>query len=267
LEITLGNENTKALQTIIKDLSAKPLLIIGGREAGKTIITKYLLDLAKQSYDNIKVRVYDNSVAWYHSAPLMYKQDVDPTFLQTRQTIYEDCLYEIGKLDKDQRRQFIASIIKNEYDQRYEVVKADPGNLSRLNWSLSVIEECQSLLDKYKTLGSSIHDWVSVGRNFKMTAMLCTQRAAEVDTTIVERCSILAGYCEGDNNLQKIRRATNKEFHEIVKATPFRSYYFSYWNGSIFTNIKVPLIVYPSPSIYPVTVTRPLTAWEAKMKL
>ena len=267
MEITLGNENTKALQTIIQDLTAKPLLIIGGREAGKTCIAKFLLDLTKQSYKNIKVRAYDNSLAWYHSAPLMYKEDIDPIYLQSRHTIYEDCLYEIGKLDKDQRRNFISEVIKNEYDQRFEIVRSAPENLSKLPWGLSVIEECQSLLDKYKTLGSSIHDWVSVGRNFKMTAMFCTQRAAEVDTTVVERCSILAGYCEGDNNLKKIRNATNREFWEIVKATPFRSYYFSYWNGSIFKNIKVPLINYPSPSTYPMKVETPLGTWESKMRL
>lgn len=239
---------------ILEDLDTKALFIIGGKGAGKTAITKYLLKLAKEKWGRqVDVRCFDPSLAWWHSSPLKLRQRVESPYGVKD---LSDCLYEVGRLDEGGLRELFLQIIGNEYDDRYNGVLDDPDYLNTKPLSLPVLEEAQDILKK-SGLPKRLQVWTNEGRNFKMSGILTTQRPAEVDTRIIERCNLLVGYIEGDNNKQKIRRATSPEFMDALKLIKPKSYEFLYYNGEVYRPVKGVDLHYPAPQEVYVPYTPP----------
>jgi len=218
---------------VLQDLESKPLFLVGGRDSGKTTLAKRIIELSRRRFKGSDIRVYDCSTAWWWSSPLQFKQLVSPGRGRTQ----SDTLYEVGKLSRDERRDFLIHAFKTEYLKRYNQSLLDPDFKGKTHLSLMCLEEAQSLLRKYGELPTEIHDWVSIGRNLRMTGLLCTQRPAEIKTEIIERCNLLVGYIEGDRNKMKVRGATDKDF--VKKLRTLGRYEFGYYNGGKFRKVKV----------------------------
>jgi hypothetical protein len=224
----------------------KGLFIVGGKGSGKTVMAKFLLKLAKERWtDKVDIMVFDPSLAWWHSAPLRFRKRVDgKTVIGT--LMESDTLYELGRLDEWQLKTVLGTVLGEEYKRRYNGYLEDSDFLNLQPLHLPVLEEAQTLMKK-RDMHKAVYDWVCEGRNLKMGAILCTQRPAEVDTQIIERCNLLVGYIEGDNNKGKIKRATNKRFKALVENIENRSYEFCYYNGKTYEGIKTDDLYYPAP--------------------
>lgn len=229
---------------ILSDLEIKPLFLVGGRGSGKTTLAKFLLKLAKeQGGETVDIRCFDPSVAWWHNAPLKNRQIIDGSLSYTDKP---DTLYAIGKLTKDQVREFFIRLIGGWFYHRHDGLLSDAGFLSVMPLSLPVLEEAQDITKKSKQ-PDIIAKWINEGRNFKMSAILCTQRPAEIDTSIIERCNLLVGYVEGHRNKQKIEGATSTKFMKALKKVGSGSYEFVYYNGEVYEGVKGDDLYYPSP--------------------
>lgn len=219
---------------ILDDLKEKPLFLVGARGSGKSLMAKRIVELLRRYNPNADVRFFDPSTAWWWSAPFKFKMNVTPGMYRSQ----SDTLYEVGRLSRDERRDLLMNVIRNEYDKRYLQALVDPDYLSKSHLSVMGLEEAQSLLSKSASLPTQIHDWIGMGRNLNMTGILCTQRPAEIKTEIIERCNLLVGYVEGHNNRNKIRGATSDEFMRGLRK--LGKYEFGYYNGDDkFRRVKV----------------------------
>ena len=232
---------------IISDLEEKPLFIIGSRGSGKSTMAKRITELLRRRRPDADVRAYDPSTAWWHSSPLRFKMNVSPGRYRSQ----SDTLYEIGLLNRDDRRDLLMNIVANEYNRRYLEALVKPGYRAEAVLSVIVLEEAYTLFRKAQQLPTQIHDWVGIGRNLRMTGVLCAQRPAEIRTEIIERCNLLVGYVEGHNNRRKIRGATSDEFMNELRK--LGEYEFGYYNGDErFRKVKVREPKnYPSPTLIP----------------
>jgi len=231
--INRGRYQITVFDLVLEDLAEKPVFILGGRGSGKTVMAKRIVELTRRRYKMSDVRCYDPSTAWWHSAPFKFKMNVTPGNYRSQ----SDTLYEVGRLSRDERRDLLMNVIRNEYDKRYLQALIDPDYLSKSHLSVMGLEEAQSLLAKSASLPTQIHDWIGMGRNLNMTGILCTQRPAEIKTEIIERCNLLVGYIEGDRNRQKIRGATSDDFMRGLRK--LGKYEFGYYNGDKFRMVKV----------------------------
>lgn len=239
-----GKYQITVFDRILEDLDTKALFIVSSKGGGKTLMAQYLLSLAKDKWGGlVDVRAFDPSLAWWNSSPLKLRQRVASPYGVKN---LSDCLYEVGRLDEEELKELFLFIIGGEYDDRYDGLLDDPDYLNTKPLSLPVLEEAQDILKK-SGLPQRLRVWTNEGRNFKMSGIFTTQRPAEVDTRIIERCNLLVGYVEGDNNKQKIRRATSKEFmEELAKIKP-HSYEFLYYNGEVYRPVKGNDLFYPTP--------------------
>jgi hypothetical protein len=213
------------LDLIKAGLRDKPLLIIGARSAGKTVMAKQIVGLVNGEY---QVRVFDPSLVWWRGSPLKTRYHV-PAVADVWVPNLVDAVYDIGGIDGARRAELITLVIGSEYTRRYQSSLHSPA--TKLIPDLTVVEEGQSSFNKWDKLSEPIHDWVSVGRNYGMSGIVITQRPAEIDTKIVERCNLLVGYIEGHNNFNKIKGATDGDFIKKVKKLENGSHDFLYWDG------------------------------------
>lgn len=229
---------------ILEDLKIKGLFLIGGKGSGKTKLAQYLARLAKEKWgEEVDIRCFDPSTAWWHHSPLRHRQSVDEILRYTNQP---GTLYAIGKLSKDQVKTFLSKIIGDEYYRRHDGVLLDEGFLSCQPLSLIILEEAQDITKKARQ-PEVIAKWTNEGRNLDMTGIYTTQRPAEVDTSIIERCNLLVGYIEGHNNKRKVEGATSSGFMRKLKEIKPKSYEFLYYNGEVHGPIKGDDVYYPSP--------------------
>lgn len=233
------------LQQIVDNIQTRPIYLIGSPGAGKTELSKILCDeLIKRG---VTVRCFDASLAWYHNCPLPNRFAVE---YPDEVHVTDNTLFDLGRLRREERQQVITDMVKMIHDARYMMKLREPDFMDKTGLDVTFIEEEQNMFKKYGVL-EDLHDWAAMGRNFRMSAVHTTQRPAEVRTDILERCDILVGYTTHENNLKKLKQATDPEFMKKLGRIKSRSYEFLYYNGETFGPFTFTPRRYPVPKDVP----------------
>ena len=188
-------------------------------------------------------KIFDVSQAWFHNAPVELRQMVTTQTLQRKQVAnLDNCVYEMGILSEAQRRAFVASIVAQDYRERYEIKKENHGKIKELPWIVYVFEEANVYFGSYSfrrndAFSPILQDFVSVGRNYKLSAFLvATAEQGEISPSLRRRVSRLYGRVESVSDLNALRRK-DKGAEKIVKALP--KYHFLYYSGESFGPFRI----------------------------
>ena len=251
-------ESTKHFDLLIEDLKRKILVNLGEPGHGKTVGTKDIVYRVKQL--GWIVKVFDISLAWRYNSPIeKYQKVVNPEIYRN----LDDCIYDIALLGPDERRNFIASIIKQDWTIRYLGIDADPDYLDYEKPILYVFEEGNSYfssrsVNRADEAGSIFTDFISARRNYKQSAIIvATAVSGEVATKFRRRCNFLSGKIMGEEERRYLKNGTSKRFME--KASVLRRQRFIYYGGGEVLNpFKFTYREYGTPEIIEITVDEPV---------
>jgi len=235
LRRSVGIYVLKQIDSIVRDLESLPLIFAGVRKHGKTTSLKTITKYIRETRPNWIIKAFDISLAWWHQSPLKYRQLVDEKTYRTVENI-GDCLYEIGRLNDRARRTFIATIINNNFLNRYKKKLEDSDFEDNYPWVLYIFEEGNTYwqsqsLNKKDWPALTLKDFISAGRNYKQACVLVATRVSgEVSPGYRNRCFYLLGKIVGAEERTVISKATNSETLKIARSLP--QYHFVYYNGS-----------------------------------
>lgn len=241
------------LDAITGDIKSSLIQFVSERGHGKSQALKAIVKGVMSRDPSIQFMVFDPSTSWYASSPTRYRQRVTIDTLR-RGTVSNmvDCVYEIGGITKDQRRELIASFIKAHYSYRYTLKMEKPEEFEKLPWICLVIEEANVVFDSKSLLKSGpkewaapvLNDFVSVGRNFKMTAFLvATAEEGEISPSLRRRSRHIYGRVESEADLAKIRRRklmVNGVNLATFLNTEIRKYHFMYLGSRLYGPVMLP---------------------------
>jgi hypothetical protein len=245
--MTLTITETELYSRMAEDICRLPIVVLSERGHGKSSSVKTVMKRIKeQRGEEVIFKVFDISQTHYHTSPVKYRQFIEVDgILSNKAENIGSCVYEIGRMKKEDRRVFIASIIGSDYKERYDFkIKYGEMSLSSLPVIIYVIEEANRIFDSYSLrkgdkASEILNDFISVGRNFGLNALfVCTRSTGELSTAIRERSAFLLGRIKGASELNTISRLTSRETRVWIKRLP--RFHFIYFNGLLSepTHIK-----------------------------
>jgi len=237
---------TNFYSVIQRDIEERPLLLLSVRGHGKssslkTILTKIL------PYTQHIVKTFDVSQSHYHQSPLQHRHKARMNKVWN----IPNCVYELGHLDRDQRREYVSEIIKDDHDTLYNLKMNDPQKYSRHPRILYVFEEANLYFDSWSLVkrdeySSILRDFISAGRNYKQDCILvATAEEGEISPSIRRRLKKIYGKLDSTYDLASLKRIS-KEAYELVKVIP--KYHFLYINGDEIIVSKIPDLCENTPT-------------------
>jgi len=222
---------------------------------GKSSSLRTIIAELKRREPEIILKIFDISQAWYHCAPVEFRQRVTPqTLAQGVITNLGDCVYEMGSLDKEGKRAFVASIIDMDYRTRYDI-GLDQGidAVKKLPFIIYVFEEASCYFDSWSiTMRQNdpwspiLYNFVMVGRNYGLRSfMVVSSEQGELCPKMRRRSTRLLGRVESKEDLANYR-GKSKWLGEVVKSIP--KYHFVYWNGAGFGPFRIRDLVKSAPA-------------------
>lgn len=249
----------KAFKRIFRDLTQVPLIVCSMRGHGKSTSTKTLISQLKEANDDVVIKVFDPSQAWYHKAPVANRIRVTADNMKTAPNL-GDCVYEIGAITPPWRRIFVANILFQDYMSRYDAKLEDGDIIERLPRILYVFEEANTYFDSYSlnkkdNTALVLKDFISMGRNFGLDAILIATRIdGEVSPGIRNRSSWLIGKVSGEGERSALKRATSKAVVDV--AEKIKRFHFMYYNGEVSEPFRIRDTVTNEPVNVEVDVAR-----------
>ena len=173
-----------------------------------------------------------------------------------------DCVYEIGSLTTDFRRIFVALIVSQDYDVRYEMgIRYGKDAVNDLPLIVYIFEESDTYFDsaslnKKDQASEVLRDFVKVGRNFKLRAFcVATATVGELATKLRRRSKHLIGKIISDSDYREYNRMSR---HKIPRGEPqlgalasnLESFHWIYYNGLISDPFYIPDLVRGAPEDY-----------------
>jgi len=212
------------IDQIGQDLGEVPVICTSRRGWGKTTLIKHLVKHLKDELgDNLIVKCFDPSFAWMES-PLEWYQRVDVRKIKADKVDnIGDCVYLLD-LGKDDRRAFVATIIKQDLEERKHInLKYGLDSLKGLPLIVYVIEEANQILDstslnKSDMAGEILSDFISIGRNWGLSGILLTTAVSgELSTKVRRRAEYLIGRLNSVEDIRLIKGLRGKEIAEQSK--------------------------------------------------
>ena len=234
-------------RSVFEGLLDKPLVVDANRGHGKSQLIKALVaEALEQGYI---VKVFDCVVNWYHDSPLLKRQLIrNPD----QYTVIDNCVYECGSLSQPQFRRFIASIIKHDYNERYEHKLVDPKYVDSTPRVLYIIEEANTVI-KSQALNRKgweadiLNNFISRGRNLGLDVIfIATRVGGEVSPGFRNRCDWILGRVSGKEEKTYVGKATDDDTLEIAKKLP--KYKFVYYDGDTSEPFYLPETIYHTPA-------------------
>ena len=242
-------ENLEFYDKISQDVKQVLIQLVSEAGHGKTSSLRTIIQHCKRQHPEIKFVIVDTSQAWYHNAPVQYRQ------LVTREKLAKglvsnqyDTVYEIGSLSEIEKRMFVGILIGQHYRQRYQA-KLDE-TLDSYPFLVFVFEEANIYFGSYSFRKNDEHthifqQFVSVGRNYKMRGFLiATAEEREMSPSLRRRSRKIYGRLESEGDLRKVGRKYPK-LREYLKTTP--KYHFIYVADKSYGPVKVPDAVSHTP--------------------
>ena len=228
---------------IAKDAKTSLIHMISEAGWGKTSSLRTIIQKIKEKDGSIEWVILDVSQAWYHNAPVKWRQLVTREKLSRGQISNQyDTVYEIGSLTEEERRAFAGTLIGQQLKQRYQA-KLE-GKLDAFPIVCFVMEEadCYFGLYSFKTnddFSQIFKQYVSVGRNYKMRGFLIsTANVGEVSPSLRRRTRRIYGRVISESDINEARRIGN-----VVNLRELKPYNFVYQNQIM----RIPDIVDHTP--------------------
>jgi len=258
-------KNNEFYNKIAEDSKQTLIQLLSEAGHGKTSSLRTIVQYVKDKYPEIEFVIFDVSQAWYHNAPVTHRQLITPEKLYaTQYDKITDCVYEMGMLNKDERRAFVGEFVKTYYDERYQA--GLDGRLDDYSNLMFVFEEANTYFGSYSLKQNDIYtpvfvDYVSVGRNYKLRGFLiATVEVGEVSTNIRRRSRKIYGRLESESDLAQIRRR-DKELGVYLKEIP--KYHFVYYSRKAYHSGNIPDAVRHQPVDY--VINRPIRGSEVDL--
>ena len=231
---------------IAEDSKQALIQLVSEAGHGKTSSLRTIIGKIKKSNPEIIFKIFDVSQAWYHCAPVKYRQLVTLDKVMRLQVAnLEDCVYEIGSMSKDDKRAFVGMILRQDYNERYQA-KLD-GGLGEYSNICYVFEEANIYFGSYSFRKndeySPVFDsFVSVGRNYKMRGFLvATAEQGEMAPSLRRRTRKIYGRLLNKGDLTESKRVG-----ATIDLTKIPKYTFHYYGESI----RIPDDVTHTPEDY-----------------
>ena len=246
-------ENTQFYDKIADDVQKVLIQFISEAGWGKTSSLRTIIKYCKEKHPELEFVILDVSQAWYHNAPVKYRQLVTREKLAKQQVAnITDCVYEMGSLNKDEKRAFVGEIIKRHYEKRYQA-KLE-GRLEEYPFLIFVMEESNIYFGSYSLRTNDqyspiFQDFVSVGRNYRMRGFLvATAEVGEMSPSLRRRSRRIYGRIESEGDLSRIRKK-NKELAKYI-GSEIPRYHFVYYGDKVYGPVRVPDLVKNTPQDY-----------------
>lgn len=209
------------LREIIEKVSdSGQLICVATKQHGKTNAMMWLMQLLRNTQEHkenrVKLIMFDTCLNF------RYKFDEIP-FVDITEIrhipLVQDLLIDLLYTDTQLTRDAITQILKEDFIKKSKLKKKFDGINPYLNYYM--VEEMQNVWGTYAlsgTKGRFALKIFSEAMNFGMVILGVTQRLADVSTKICERSKyLLVGALQGDNDIGKLKRITNKQISEKVK--------------------------------------------------
>lgn len=213
-----GFGKTNALMCLVSELRAIPIVI--------DYATQHAFKLGSQ----------------FEVKFLSEKYWLKPTIRITRPIILD-----FSQTTKKQAGEILRDVIKKEYHFRVQAVikgfregKTREQILKGFKWLVFCLEESQDLIGRYLKQDDDLATAMNCGRNYKITFVYLTQRIADLNSSLVERCAYLLGKHIGDNNLRKISRilGIGRKKLKFIETLPIGEFIF--YEGSRIERLQFP---------------------------
>ena len=209
-------------ETIAHDVRQNLILLLSERGHGKSTALKSMVQYMKAKDPSTVFKAIDVSLSWYNCAPLKHRQYVTIDKIAKGQVAnVDDCVYELGDLPVEYRRAFVAQIISLDAQlaRKLQLKGVKPRQI------VYILEESNTYFGSYSfrkqdEFNTILTDFVSVGRNFGMSAlMVATAEVGELSPSIRRRRRIIYGRIESPSDLQEAGRYS-KTLQTQVKTQP-----------------------------------------------
>ena len=223
------------MNAVSKDVQQTLILFLSERGHGKSTSLKSIIQHILKTQPETVIKVFDTSTSWYRVAPLPWRQRVTLDKLTKGKIVnLDNSVYELGDLPLEYRRMFVASIIQSDFTKARENTIEDDSTPK----TIYVIEESNTIFNSYSfrkndEYSTVLSDFVSVGRNFGMSAFLvATAATGELSPSLRRRSRRIYGRVTAPGDLQQARRRS-PQLAEQIKNQP--RFVFSYEGDTIYT--------------------------------
>lgn len=208
------------IDKVLDDLKRTHLIVNAEAGHGKSTSVKTIIKRLKEQEPKVIVKIFDVSLAWWHKAPVGHRQKITVQImielLKNNRVLFEnvgDCIYELGELDDDLRRFFIATIINQDYTSR-RAVKEKYGDdaIKHLPRVIYVFEESDlyfqsRYLNSKESSARVLSEFVKTGRNFGLRGVcIVTAATGELGTKLRRRSKHLIGKIISDSDYRVYNR-------------------------------------------------------------
>lgn len=243
-EYQILGETMEEIDKVIDDVVVRrPIILLSDRGHGKSTSLQTIIHRLKEKHNKIIVKVFDISLAWYHKAPVKWRQRITLESLMNEDYLnIPDCVYELGSLDKDVRRWFVSTIMNQDYKSRYDLGIDDFKALKDLPVIIYVLEEANTYFGSFslrKNDGESkiLNDFISVGRNLGLSAfMVVTAEVGELSPSLRRRSTRLIGRIINDYDLRNLNRKADN-LGKTCSSLP--RFHWIYFNGSVSETFRI----------------------------
>lgn len=239
-------------ELLAEEVCVSLIQVVSVRGHGKSSSLRTIISEIQVERPDIVFKIFDVSQSHFHTSPLQHRQLVTPQTLKNKKVAnLENCVYEMGQLSEPMRRAFVASIIDQDYRQRYNA-KLN-GTLDKYPFMVMIFEEANVYFGSYSFRKNDeysrvLQDFASVGRNYRMSGFLvATAEFGEIAPSLRRRVSRLYGRVESPSDIQALRRK-DKKAAETIKKIP--RYHFLYFNGQSHGPFRVRDTVRSTPQDY-----------------
>lgn len=240
----LAEENRGFYEEIAKDCKTSLIQFIGEAGIGKTSSLRTIIDYIKTRHPEIQFVIFDCSMAWFHNAPVKYRQLVTRERIQQGKITNEyDCVYEMGMLSEEEKRFFVGTVLQQHFNQRYEA-KIKDGTLNNFPHVCFIYEESNIYFGSYSfrrndQFSQIFQMFVSVGRNYKMRGFLiATAEQGEISPSLRRRTRKIYGATISQGDIM-----TAKKIGITIDISTLPKYTFHYYGHTV----KVPDLVSHEP--------------------
>ena len=253
------------IDQIIRDIMQTHIILNAEAGHGKSTSLMTIIQQLKQQNPETIIKVFDVSQAWFHRAPLTHRQRIG------RDTDFEnipDCVYETGALTEDERRLFVASIIRQDYDQRRDAKYDNP--FVKFPRAVYVFEEADTYFDsaslnKKDEASATLRDFIKVGRNFGMRAFcVATAAVGELGTKLRRRSKHLIGKILSDSDYREYNRKS-KGLGGLALELP--RFTWIYFNGQVSEPFRIPDLTEKVPEDYIIVAPEPVVQFVESQDL
>ena len=228
-------------EAIINDIKQTHITVNAEAGHGKSQTVKNIIAELKRRDPKLICKAFDISFAWWDNAPLKYRQKITlekiQGFIQGNSGIHNlgDCVYEMGDLNEDMRRIFVALIVKMDYDVRRRMRELyGEEEFKKLPRIVYILEEADTFFDsaslnRKDEASEVLRDFIKVGRNFGLRAFcIVTANVGELGTKLRRRSKHLIGRIISEADLKEYDR----KFKTLgTVALSLERFWWIYYNG------------------------------------